>query len=73
MANQWSPGLRELSKEYFEHDGVRVKTTKGDFGILNIDYQNKIYTVSLLTGNSENNDLTFRSAEEMIKAGWAVD
>jgi hypothetical protein len=73
MAKQWSPELRELSSEYFEYGGVRVKTTNGGFGILSIDYQNKIYTVSLLTGNAEKSDLTFHSADEMIKAGWAVD
>ena len=39
----WSNELIELSEEYLNYDGVNVKTQKGDFGILNIDYQNKIY------------------------------
>jgi hypothetical protein len=37
----WSKDLQELSEEHLEYDGVNVKTQKGDFGILNIDYQNK--------------------------------
>jgi hypothetical protein len=73
MAKKWSPKLRELSGEYFEYDGIRVKTTKGGFGILNIDYRNKIYTISFPHGNAVSHDLTFHSADEMINAGRAVD
>jgi hypothetical protein len=69
----WSEELQELSEEYFEYNGVNVKTQKGDFGILNIDYQNKIYTISLLTENIRNLNLTFNSVEELLQSGWAVD
>jgi hypothetical protein len=70
---KWSEELTELSEQYFYYDGVNVKTKKGDFGILNIDYQNKIWTINLLTSNTENINLTFTSVSEIIEAGWAVD
>jgi hypothetical protein len=69
----WSEDLQELSEEYLASDGVNVKTQKGDFGVLNIDYKNKIYTISLLTENIRNLNLTFHSVDEVIKSGWAVD
>ena len=69
----WSEELTELSEEYFNYDGVNVKTKKGDFGILNIDYENKIYKINLLTENKNNLNLTFNSVSEIISAGWAVD
>jgi hypothetical protein len=69
----WSKDLQELSEEHLEYNGVNVKTQKGDFGILDIDYQNKIYTISLLTENIRNLNLTFNSVEEIIKSGWAID
>ena len=69
----WSEELTELSEEYLNYDGVNVKTKKGDFGILNIDYQNKIYKINLLTENKKNLNLTFNSVSEIISAGWAVD
>ena len=43
----WSKELKELSKTYFEYDGMNCKSSKGEFGILSIDDQNKIYTVLL--------------------------
>jgi len=69
----WSNELTELSEEYFNYDGVNVKTKKGDFGILNIDYKNKIYKINLLTENKKNLNLIFNSVSEIISAGWAVD
>jgi hypothetical protein len=38
----WSKELTELSEEYLKYDGVNVKSKNGQFGILNIDYENKI-------------------------------
>jgi len=69
----WSNELIELSEEYLNYDGVNIKTQKGDFGILNIDYQNKIYKINILTENKNNLNLTFNSVSEIISAGWAVD
>jgi hypothetical protein len=66
----WSEKLIELSEEYLEYDGTNVKSLKGQCGILNIDYENKIYKITLFNDNSV---LTFNSVDEMIKAGWAVD
>ncbi|MDR1625053.1 MAG: hypothetical protein LBT33_00815 [Spirochaetia bacterium] len=69
----WSKELIELSKEYLNCSGVSVKTQKGDFGILDIDHKNKVWTINLLTENTRNLSLVFHSADELIKAGWAVD
>ena len=69
----WSDRLIELSEEYLNYDGVNVKSQNGDFGILNIDYQNKIYKIHLLTENKNNLNLTFNSVSQMISAGWVVD
>jgi len=69
----WSEELTELSEEYLNYDGVNVKTKKGDFGILNIDYENKIYKINLLTENKNNLNLIFNSVSEIIENGWAVD
>jgi hypothetical protein len=69
----WSKALIELSEEYLNNDGVCVKNQDGDAGILNIDYQNKIYTITLLTEPTKDLDLTFHSPKELIKAGWVVD
>ena len=67
---KWSDELINLSREYLEIDGVNVKSLKAEFGILNIDYENKIYTINFL---SSNQILTFYSVDEIINAGWAVD
>ena len=67
---KWSDKLIKLSREYLEIDGVNVKSLKAEFGILNIGYENKIYTVSFL---SSNKTITFNSVDEIINAGWAVD
>jgi hypothetical protein len=69
----WSKELTELSREYFNYDNTSVKSQNGDFGILNVDYKNKIWTITLLTENKRNLNLTFHSVEDIIKAGWAVD
>jgi hypothetical protein len=69
----WSKELIKLSLEYFNYDNTSVKSQTGDFGILNIDYENKIWTITLLTENKRDLNLTFYSVEDIIKAGWAVD
>jgi hypothetical protein len=69
----WSKELIELSREYFNYDNTSVKSQKGDFGILNVDTHNKIWTIRLLTENTRNLKLTFHSVEEIINAGWVVD
>ena len=66
----WSNSLIELSREYLNYDGVNVKSLKGEFGILKIDYGNQIYTISFLNSNQT---LTFKSVDEMINSGWVVD
>jgi hypothetical protein len=67
---KWSDKLIELSREYLEIDGVNVKSLNAEFGILNIDYLNKKYTINFL---SSNQTLTFNSVDEIINSGWAVD
>lgn len=67
---KWSDELIELSREYLEIDGIHVKNLNSDFGILNIDYQNKIYTISFLTSNRV---LQFFSVEDILNSGWVVD
>ena len=67
---KWSEELIELSREYLNYNGVNVKSLKPEFGILTIDYENNIYTITL---RNTNQTLTFNSVEEIINAGWAVD
>jgi hypothetical protein len=67
---KWSDELIELSREYLNYSGVNVKSLKAEFGILNIDYENNIYTIKLFNSNKT---LTFNSVEDIINAGWAVD
>jgi hypothetical protein len=67
----WSKQLIELSKIALEYDGVHVKSSNGNFGILSIDYENKIYTISIKPDFNIN--LTFHSVREMIIDGWVVD
>ena len=67
---KWSEELIELSREYLNYNGVNVKSLKPEFGILNIDYENNIYTITLFNSNQT---LTFKSVEDIINAGWAVD
>jgi hypothetical protein len=67
----WSKELSKMSREYLNYNGTHVKSTNGNFGVLSIDYQNKIYTISIKPDFTEN--LTFHSVGDMIKSGWAVD
>jgi hypothetical protein len=67
---KWSENLINLSREYMEIDGVHLKSLDGDFGILNIDSENKLYKIQLKDSDQV---LIFNSADEMIDAGWAVD
>jgi hypothetical protein len=67
----WSKQLQEISEIYFKIDGTHIKSTNGNFGILSIDYQNNIYTISIKPEFNVN--LTFHSVQEMIKSGLAVD
>jgi hypothetical protein len=67
---KWSDELIELSREYLNYDGVHVKSLKQEFGILNISYEKKIYTITLFNSDQT---LTFKSVEDMINAGWVVD
>ena len=66
----WSDRLIELSREYLNYDDTHVKSIKGQFGILNIDYENNIYTIKL---KSENQSIMFYSVDEIIDSGWVVD
>ena len=67
----WSKELQELSAIHFEYDGTHCKSSKGEFGILSIDYQNKNYTVLLKPELTKS--YSFNSISEMINSGWAVD
>ena len=67
---KWSDKLIELSEEYFNYSGTSVKSTKAEFGILNIDYDKNIYTIILHDSDIQ---YKFNSVNEMIQAGWAVD
>jgi hypothetical protein len=67
---KWSDELIELSREYLNYTGTHVKSLKPEFGILNIDYENNVYTIKLLNSSQI---LTFKSVEDIINAGWAVD
>ena len=67
---KWSDKLIELSEEYLNYTGTPVKSLNAQFGILTIDYENNIYTITIR--NSEQT-FTFNSVDEMINAGWAVD
>jgi hypothetical protein len=67
---KWSDELIKLSKEYLNYDGTSVKSLNGDFGILNVDYKNNGYTIDI---HESDQVLTFKSVDEIINAGWAVD
>ena len=67
---KWSDELIELSREYLNYTGTNVKSLKAEFGILNIDYTNQIYTITLFNSNRV---LTFNSVDDIINSGWAVD
>jgi len=67
---KWSDDLIELSREYLNYDGVRVKSLNKEFGQLKIDYDKNIYTI--IISNSDHT-LTFTSVDEIINSGWVVD
>jgi hypothetical protein len=67
---KWSDKLIELSREYLNYTGTNVKSLKPEFGILTIDYENNIYTITIFNSNQT---LTFNSVDDIINAGWAVD
>jgi len=66
----WSNDLIELSKEYLNYDGVRVKSLNKEFGQLKIDYDKNIYTIII---SNSNHTLTFNSVDKIINSGWVVD
>jgi len=70
MGKKWSDELIELSEEYLNYSGSRVKSLLGEQGILDIDYDNKLYYIHI--SNSEK-ILTFNSIQQIIDDGWAVD
>jgi hypothetical protein len=63
---KWSDNLIELSREYLNYSETMVKSLNGDFRILDIDYENYIYTISI---RNSNQTLTFKSVEDIINAG----
>ena len=67
---KWSDDLIELSREYLNYDGVRVKSLNKEFGQLKIDYDKNIYTI--IISNSDHT-LTFTSVDDIINSGWVVD
>jgi len=68
--NKWSNGLIELSKEYLNYSGTCVKSLKGEFGKLEIDYQNNIYSIIIFNSDQT---IIFNSINQIINAGWVVD
>ncbi|GHU12504.1 hypothetical protein FACS1894161_0880 [Spirochaetia bacterium] len=67
----WSKELQELSRTYLEYDGTHVKSTKGKFGILGIDFEKDVLVIKIKPELTE--ILTFKTVDEIINAGWAVD
>jgi asparagine synthetase B (glutamine-hydrolysing) len=67
----WSKELTELSKAYLELSGTCVKNLNGDFGVLDIDHKTNTYKV--LSRDEAGKSMEYKSADELIKAGWAVD
>jgi len=67
---KWSENLINLSKEYLNYNGVRVKSINGEFGELSINYENKIYIISI---SNSNKTVTFHSVDEIINSDWVVD
>ena len=63
---KWSDNLIQLSKEYLNYSGTRVKSLSGNFGELNIDYDNNIYSITI---SNSNQTLTFNSVGEIINSG----
>jgi len=67
---KWSDKLIELSEEYLNYSGTRVKNLNGDFGLLTIDYDNKKYKITV---SNSDKILTFNSVQDMINNKWVVD
>jgi hypothetical protein len=66
----WSDNLIELSREYLNYTETRVKSINRQFGLLTIDYDNNIYTITI---SNSDKILTFKSVDEIIDNGWVVD
>jgi len=67
---KWSNELTELSEEYLYYSGIVVKSPDLDFGVLDIDYDKNIYTISVFGSGKK---ITFKSINEIINSGWVVD
>ena len=67
---KWSDNLIELSREYLNYSGTRVKSINKQFGELEIDYKNNIFYIHV---SNSDEVLTFYSVEEIINSGWVVD
>ena len=68
--NKWSENLIELSREYLNYTDTRVKSIKGQFGLLTIDYDKDIYSISI---SNSDKILIFNSVNDIINSGWVVD
>ena len=62
--------MTKLSKSYFELGGCNVKSDEGKFGFLIVDSENQLYKISLFNSDEI---LIYKSVNELIRAGWAVD
>ena len=67
---KWSDSLIKLSREYLNYTETRVKSINGEFGLLTVDYETGIYTITI---SNSNQVLTFKSVDEIINSGWVVD
>ena len=70
MGKNWSDNLIELSREYLNYSGSRVKSSNYEFGELVIDYDKNIYYIHV---SDTGEILSFNSVNEIINSGWVVD
>jgi hypothetical protein len=66
----WSKKLTELSRSNFEIGCCNVKSESGQFDFLIVDGVNRQYKISLFNTDEV---LTFKSVNELLENGWAVD
>jgi hypothetical protein len=64
----WSKELTELSRKYFEGGCCCVKSENDEFGELLIEDGD--YVIYLFESDKK---YTFKTVDEIINAGWAVD
>jgi len=66
----WSKELINTSRKLLNISGVSVKSLDGNFGVLQIGDIEPKYMICFY---DENKTVSFKSIDEIINAGWAVD